>query len=497
MMYAKWENGVITPAPQKVTFNGMTVVNPDGEILTALGWLPVISTEKPLVPEGFVAIPSYTESEGQLWESWTVEPQSPVPLTAAPLIEAQITGSGTLHIRDGAEERLRGLQLFGKTVHTTSAPTPTNPTELMTSFADGSVVLQLQGRNRFPFPYYDTSAVKSGITYTVLGDGSILANGTVSGGHADLNLTATAISDFCPEPGVYTLSGCPTGGSYTSYHLLLQCKNGSSVVRTYYETGEGVVVDLRDLTYDNIRCYFRISPGTTVKDMVVLPQFEPGNSRTAFDSPAKLQQLTLSVPGGLAGIPMTYSATHIDSAGTKWFSDEVDLTEGRIIRRLAKVVLDGSEDEGWSVENGNAVSRNSLLPGVYRDSTGNVYGICSITTSSNGILSSWIQKNTPVAEGLLFYSLTTIFGIDPTLDAWLSYLKANPITLFYRLLDPVVTELSEEEKATCRRFTSRKGSFEVITNGDAEMAISYVADTKAYIDGKLEELAATLTAGEA
>lgn len=72
-MYGKLENGNLTFAPSSVVVGDKRIINPDGETLLSLGWLPVVMTDAPETEEGFAAFPHYEEQDGRIVRIWTVE----------------------------------------------------------------------------------------------------------------------------------------------------------------------------------------------------------------------------------------------------------------------------------------------------------------------------------------------------------------------------------------------------------------------------------------
>lgn len=73
MNYGKLIGGNLVIAPRHVAYNGMTVYNPGTDVLTALGYLPVVFTEPPTVEPGYVAVEGWTEDAGSIVQTWTVE----------------------------------------------------------------------------------------------------------------------------------------------------------------------------------------------------------------------------------------------------------------------------------------------------------------------------------------------------------------------------------------------------------------------------------------
>ena len=72
------------------------------------------------------------------------------------------------------------------------------------------------------------------------------------------------------------------------------------------------------------------------------------------------------------------------------------------------------------------------------------------------------------------------------------YFVENPFTIVYPLEKPIVTELSSDEVQKILALHTNKLNTTIWNDQDAEMQITYVADTKTYIDNKMAELQALL-----
>ena len=130
-----------------------------------------------------------------------------------------------------------------------------------------TLTVKLKSKNLLPFPYFHSSMLQAGITYTVNSDGTITANGTATG-RSEFVLSANK-SDWAS--GNYVLSGCPSGGSTDTYSL--QTINGFS------DTGSGLKVNN---TAELKRISIIIKKGTTVSNLVFKPQLELGTTSTAY-----------------------------------------------------------------------------------------------------------------------------------------------------------------------------------------------------------------------
>lgn len=104
------------------------------------------------------------------------------------------------------------------------------------------------------------STEKNGITFTVNTDGSIVINGTAPNDtDVDFDINDGAVSEI-PADKVVVLSGCPKGGSNSTYALIAYSQNVSDI-------GEGATFT----TTESNRIYIRIYKGTTVNNLTFRP----------------------------------------------------------------------------------------------------------------------------------------------------------------------------------------------------------------------------------
>ena len=139
-------------------------------------------------------------------------------------------------------------------------------------------------KNLIPYPYYNTTKTVNGITFTDNGDGSITANGTAT---ADAYFSFSGRLDTF-EKKKYMLSGCPTGGSKTTYQLnaVSQKLNDDGTYTNLigaYDYGLNAALDLTDVDFDVVSFSFAIKSGQTVSNIIVKPQFELGEFATVFN----------------------------------------------------------------------------------------------------------------------------------------------------------------------------------------------------------------------
>ena len=140
----------------------------------------------------------------------------------------------------------------------------------------------LGAKNLNNYPYYETTEVKSNVTFTDVGDGTITATGTASSDapfSCHSRIKGRAAEMILPN-GKYRVSGCPSGGSDSKYRIsVTNTKNGSAnaLAREYGEGAEFTVNGddyFIDKSVVSVRCDvmggYAISGSLTFKPMVTL-----------------------------------------------------------------------------------------------------------------------------------------------------------------------------------------------------------------------------------
>lgn len=89
-MLAKLINGALSYAPKKIIIDGKTIFNPSESLLKEQGYKEVESAEMPEVPiQTQQAVPTWTDQEDKIVQSWEVKPAQPDPTVALQEIQKQ------------------------------------------------------------------------------------------------------------------------------------------------------------------------------------------------------------------------------------------------------------------------------------------------------------------------------------------------------------------------------------------------------------------------
>jgi hypothetical protein len=178
---------------------------------------------------------------------------------------------------------------------------------------------------------------------------------------------------------------------------------------------------------------------------------------------------------------------NLRSVGVKWDSlgivrDEWDYVTGRGIRRIKKIVLDGEINKVTyaSSKSGRIEVSEPILKG------GNA------AVASTHFVSQWNTNHGSIYalnDTMIYISMSGGLSVNDW-NTWLAeqYANGTPVTVVYELAEPI-----EYDLADLPSVSTLYPATEITTSGD-NIEVSYVADTKNYIDNKFNELATALVA---
>ena len=383
----------------------------------------------------------------------------------SPAIVCEAMGT-PIAVADAAQRPLPGLILYGKTVQN-GTPTPENPAPLESLGAGGALNTTVCGKNLID----KTKAV------SMESNGSYYCLITGKGGGP------------APQKSLFLLGG-------VEYTLSLE-HTGTEGVGYLYLHGE--TQERQSVGHHATRFTFTPSKSeyyalhlwrstASYEGAIDDIQLEIGNTATAYEPYKEPQTLTASTPDGLHGIPVSSGGNYTDADGQQWICDEIDFARGVYVQRIYSCTLSGNEQwETMTVSSGVRLFRTA------------VYQVGAIIPKSGKSSVGYI-KYQDMDNGA--YGITYAYGfrvrfadMNPdsnTLDEFRAYLAENPISALVVLDTPIETPLSAEEMAQYAALHSNKPWTSVYNDSGAGMKLSYVADTKLYIDQKLAAISAAL-----
>lgn len=139
-----------------------------------------------------------------------------------------------------------------------------------------------KNKNFATYPYASGTNTSSGVTFTDNGNGTITVNGTASKDVYFRASRATAEEGMMLLPaGTYFLSGCPSGGSSSTYMVqLITMDSALNTVSTIEDYGIGQEFSLTEDTL--CRVNFAVKSGAKVNGLTAYFQVEKGSAGTSF-----------------------------------------------------------------------------------------------------------------------------------------------------------------------------------------------------------------------
>ena len=386
------------------------------------------------------------------------------------------TKSGeVVSITDASNQPFYGLSIYGKTTQD-GTPTPENPVELKNAVVS---TISIVGTNFLPYPHASTSKVQGGITFTDNGDGTVTVNGTAT----ERVIYYVTYGDFARalelKAGVtYHLSGCPNGGSTSSYFLSLTEFTNESSMKAVYDYGSGT----NWLTRSECRYAVKIEvlSGVTISNLTFKPMLNKGTTALPYE-PYKGGTATLAQPVTLSGIPVSSGGNYTDANGQQWVCDEMDFARGVYVQRVGKVDMGTL---GWTYSGGILLARVSgmlensrVLCPKYKGAS-SVYNLLNYPPLILAFCSHWAD----------------CVNVNDTTYTDAATFKAamSGVMLYYELATPVETPISETDLTAYRTLHTNKPNTTVYTDSNAGLTVEYAADPKIYIDNKFTELATAI-----
>ena len=249
-------------------------------------------------------------------------------------------------------------------------------------------------------------------------------------------------------------------------------------INQYFNSGKPVVPN-RDVS--KIGFYVDME-NVPAKFEITDVQVEEGTTVTAYE-PYSEQIITLEEPIILNGLKVNSGGNYTDSNGQQWICDEIDFKRGKYVQRILKtkpkktVVFQSRDDNtgrcvvfdenifGAKFKTGEVPALSTFAP--YSEWAN--YGDCSFSLSNSGF---YYKDSTKTLEEVnaIFEKLGTNFEICGVLET------------------PIEHDLPLEIIGAYKELHTNYPTTVITNDAGADMEVSYVADTKLYIDNKLKEL---------
>ena len=341
----------------------------------------------------------------------------------------------TIIINDAAEGRpFRGLRVFGKSTQD-GTPSVENPVPIVNAGEGGSITVEVTGRNLLKPNSHNTYYEFPLKSNTVI---TLMTNGKPSQG-GNIKFSAT---------------------------------DGSNV---WFSIDAGQTRVCRSIGNKDVKGFYNLlTKGDGLEYM-----FAVGDIKT-YTPYVEPQSLTLQTPNGLPGVPVSKDGNYTDADGQQWVCDERDYGRGKYVQRVLKTKPNKTIVFQKKHESGICESFNRDFNVLW--ARGDIPSLSTIA-----VWSKWTSS-----EGTFALHLDGLYYKDSSktleeVNAIFAKLGTN--IEFCGVLDtPIERDLTPEELAAYKALHTNYPTTVITNDAGAHMEVSYVADTKAYINKKFEEL---------
>lgn len=353
------------------------------------------------------------------------------------------------------------------------SPSPEYSQEIVSAGEKGSICVEITGKNLFGGKAFADKIVEIG--------------GTLDEANKTVTITASKINGKVvynfpnAQQKQYTIivRGHNEGGAENAVNLTVRYDdNTNSTFATFnnglkmLHTKAGKTSTLLEGTWYS---------GTSVFNYDLFGIFEGVLTEDDFE-PYVQSASTISTPNGLPGIPVqsdTTGITYTDADGQAWIADEIDFSRGKYVQRVWQAEFDGSSDEKWS-----------------RISEDYVYCDCLPVTmfDRKGFSDQYAGNKIRIGNNNTTIIIFGDFSDENTFSDFKANLSVNPLKVMTYLDTPIETDLTEAQIQAYKSLTTFKPTSIISNDANAQMEVEYAADTKAYIDNKLQEIAQALVA---
>lgn len=352
------------------------------------------------------------------------------------------------------------------------SPSPDYPQEIKNVGDKGNVGVSVTGKNLLPNTVVLPDKTDKGIVWTYKSDGVYHISGTSLG---NFDSPILQLTDFNLPPGTYRM--------INSENAIPQMVVTKSDGRDYWYSTKFTIEKGDKIKY----WYCGVLNGKTVDtDVYAYLEFDTGIQPTKEDfEPYKPPQtLTLLTPNGLPGIPVNSDGNYTDENGQQWVCDEIDHARGKYIRRIYKKVFDGSEQIHDNI--GNKTSFFFKIDNITPDA-----GLCNY----GKIVKANIMKQEELSfsitiSGIYLYTTKFVDVFKKELEQ--KYTSGNPVCVTYALKTPIETDLPPETIEAYKKLYTNYPTTIISNDENAGMEVSYVADTKNYINQKIDTINAVI-----
>ena len=399
-----------------------------------------------------------------------------------------------ISVDDAFPAPLCGLTVYGRSTQD-GTPTPDAPVPIVSAGDGGSVAVKVTGKNLYHAAWTGNYS-ENGLLLTATST-TVAIKGTAM---KDAYITQWLVLRNNPIPldpnKRYTFTPKLAGNTFEGLMLYTYDEKG---VGTY--TGSNIPA-----RSTGVSVYYqkKFKKDETI-DFEASIQLEIGTEATVYE-PYREQLLTLLTPNGLPGIPVASGGNYTDSTGQQWVCDEVDLTRGVRVQRIASFVINAENASNFFVTNDSTaitVAANARLATPQKTKRDDrQYGRCVFCEALPWNIYAWaipvnaigfVEDNSvdlTIENSYLGLSEASTNAERKT--ALVKYFTDNPCHVVYRIATPIETSLTPAELSAYKALIAYAPDTVVQAGDGAGIKLDYQRDVNLVIKN-LEDAIASMT----
>lgn len=306
---------------------------------------------------------------------------------------------------------------------------------------------------------------------------------------ASAEATESRILDEIEAKGTNTLASIPNDYTALGEAVGALTRMAAPGIVCEAEGTSIVVEDASNMPVQNLRIF-----GRSTQDGTPTPE-APVEIKSVENPIVTVGDQTLNITHTLHGIPVTSGGNYTDSNGQQWICDEIDLERGVYVQRVGSAVFTGSD--GKEIALSTTLTQSPATNSRFDFFDQNVKNVkIQSTNARQDILCNYtIPAEKANYNGAWLNEIGVFYGrisipkdVASTVEELKALLRIVPIVFAFPLATPIETPLTEAELASFKALHTNKPHTTVLNDHSAHMELSYVADTKTYIDRKIEAI---------
>lgn len=389
------------------------------------------------------------------------------------------------------------------------APNVNYPQPLESVGDDGSVHVGVHGYQLFDASKIPSAKIR-GVTLTNNGDGSFSFSGTPTKAGQSVYTLSHAETVALLKAGHIMLTDYFGNTSTNPYvYMKLSYNNEANSVEINMSKADMATIEITQDMLDDESCYavfgIYISTKMDITNTTIKPMLYQDGDGT-WEPYKPMQTLTIATPNGLPGVPVPLDGNYTDASGQQWVCDEKDCGGEFYLQRVYEFVVTGNEE--WSIAGSESNSYynykimtslpySSKLTTNTSTHTYQKEACCSHLCSNTTVYTDTATDYGFIVVKQMLYIRTSLVQSND-ITPWTDFCKqqyeaGTPVTFKYILATPIETPLSDDEKAAYKALRTDKLNTSIHNSENAYMVVDYVADTKNYIDNKVNKAVVELS----